>query len=537
MAELNTFFYRSGCISPLDNQEKTVSYYIYKNTPCEDYSEIIKDDDRYFIRYNFSNYRPSILQWYPFKEDAHVLEINAEYGAITGMLCDRCKSVTATEPSIFKAGLICERYSSRINLTVYAANFTDIKFNKKFDYIIFFKTLEYEEKPAECLNLLKKLLKPDGVLLFEVENQYGIQYLAGQKESHSGIPFDSLADYPNGNLGRGFSRAGLLHVLEQSDFKAWRFYYPLPDYIASTAIYSDTGMPGINFIERLVISHNDTESFVANDAQLFVGAVENNIYPELSNHFLVEAADDSNVLTDIEYATITAYRSKEKAFATIIHQDIVEKKGLFKQSLDYEVYLCNLADELISRGIPVLPLKVVKGSVWMKYMKADTVQLYIRKLVKDGEHRKMEIFSVIDRLWAYILKSSEYSESYICNKPEYGKDIILKKAYLEMVTINSFWVNDDILFFDQEIVRENYPAKYILWRSFNMLYAQDHELDSIITRRDMLDRYEITADMEKLFIGFEEELEANENPYHYFCKDNISYAQMHYNRLKLAAGR
>ena len=75
------------------------------------------------------------------------------------------------------------------SLTVYAGEAQEIKFEKKFDYIICFEALEYSSDPAAFLNFLKSLLSKGGVLLIEAENQYGIQYLAGKKESHSGIPF------------------------------------------------------------------------------------------------------------------------------------------------------------------------------------------------------------------------------------------------------------------------------------------------------------------------------------------------------------
>ena len=41
----------------------------------------------------------NILNWYKFKPDSSVLEIGCGMGAITNVLCDECKDVTAVELS------------------------------------------------------------------------------------------------------------------------------------------------------------------------------------------------------------------------------------------------------------------------------------------------------------------------------------------------------------------------------------------------------------------------------------------------------
>lgn len=64
-----------------------------------DLETVIATDNRWPILYHFSNKRQNLLEWYPFKEGAEVLEIGAGCGAITGILCDKCKHVTSVELS------------------------------------------------------------------------------------------------------------------------------------------------------------------------------------------------------------------------------------------------------------------------------------------------------------------------------------------------------------------------------------------------------------------------------------------------------
>lgn len=51
-----------------------------------DVDRIIREDKRWPVLYHFSPIRQNIVEWYPFKKDASVLEIGAGCGAITGGL-------------------------------------------------------------------------------------------------------------------------------------------------------------------------------------------------------------------------------------------------------------------------------------------------------------------------------------------------------------------------------------------------------------------------------------------------------------------
>ena len=274
MAKLNTQFYKNYNKEPLGQNEKLLSYFLSNSPPNEDYSNLLTAINDYYLDYHFSDCRSSILRWYPFENDCSVLEIGAENGALTGALCDNCGNVVAVEKSLFCAKNIVERYSKRDNLVVYAADYRDIKFDYKFDYIIFFKELECSDNYVATLNYLKTLLTPNGKILFEVENQYGVQYFVGKKETYTGIPFESIAGYQENAKGRGFSRDELITILKKSNFSSWKFYYPLSDCIFPRAIFTEEELPQPNMIERLVIPHEDISTLIADDRQLFIDEEE-----------------------------------------------------------------------------------------------------------------------------------------------------------------------------------------------------------------------------------------------------------------------
>ena len=152
--------------------------YDYLEAGIKDYyDEEIADEPHFQVWYQLSSLRTGLLSWYPFREHAEVLEIGAGFGALTGLLCDRCAHVTATERSAFRASALAKRWNVKNNLDVYAGEWSEIRFNKKFDYIVLTGILERVCKGsrirrdyADYLKKVSGLLKEDGLLLMAVDS-------------------------------------------------------------------------------------------------------------------------------------------------------------------------------------------------------------------------------------------------------------------------------------------------------------------------------------------------------------------------------
>ena len=106
------------------------------------YDAEIADDPHFQVWYQLSSLRTGLLSWYSFRKEAAVLEIGAGYGALTGMLCNRCREVHVTERSSFRAAAIAKRWKAKENLHVYAGEWTELEFGCRFDYIILTGILE-----------------------------------------------------------------------------------------------------------------------------------------------------------------------------------------------------------------------------------------------------------------------------------------------------------------------------------------------------------------------------------------------------------
>ena len=137
------FYYKKGLsYKNIPDTDRLISGYI-KAIGEGDYSEVLQFDIREEVRFHLGWERQSGISWYPFKEGAVILEVGGEFGAMTGALCDRAGRVVVTEPSLFRAASIKERYASRDNLEIYAGLADEMQFSSEFDYIIIVNDINF----------------------------------------------------------------------------------------------------------------------------------------------------------------------------------------------------------------------------------------------------------------------------------------------------------------------------------------------------------------------------------------------------------
>lgn len=277
--------------------EKEVIEYTEKYDE-KDFNKIFEKDVRWPVFYHLTSIRKNILNWYPFKEDAEVLEIGAGMGAITGILCEKAKQVTAVELSKQRATSIMNRCKDKENLEIIVGNFNDIKFDKKFDYITLIGVLEYAalytntNNPFhDFLTYIKSLLKEDGKLLIAIENQFGLKYFSGAREDHTGKVYDGILGYTNKNGIRTFGKKELDNILKEAGFNYSKFYYPLPDYKLPNIIFSDEYLPNEETIKKYTPYLSEERDEVEFDEkEAYIDIVKNNQFDFLANSFFVETS-------------------------------------------------------------------------------------------------------------------------------------------------------------------------------------------------------------------------------------------------------
>ena len=298
MAELNLEFVEESELY-CDGDSEYDLLELFKGDSREEKIAEIMQDPSWPMRYHLSKIRKNLLSWYAFNPLGTCLEVGAGCGALTGLLCQKTKNVTAIELTKRRAEIIQARHANHDNLTILAGNLKNINLTQKFDYVTCIGVLEYagrynnqsDNPHLDFLLNLKNFLKPAGTLIIAIENKYGLKYWAGAKEDHTGRAFDSIENYPANQGIRTFSKPELKSLLTQAGLNEQNFYYPLPDYKLPVEIFSDHYLPSANHNVRpsLLPYHDyayEREYFfdeqLANDS-----IVESQMFDFFSNSFLV----------------------------------------------------------------------------------------------------------------------------------------------------------------------------------------------------------------------------------------------------------
>ena len=129
-----------------------------ENCAGEDFSKTLDSKARIKNVIALSDVRENILNWYDFKKDCTILELNANYGEITGFLCKNAKKVVSIESSKKYADIIEKRHKNKENLELIVGNYENIELQEKFDYIVIIGMVE---NLKQAIEYSKKYLKED----------------------------------------------------------------------------------------------------------------------------------------------------------------------------------------------------------------------------------------------------------------------------------------------------------------------------------------------------------------------------------------
>lgn len=486
-----------------DVTERQIRSYIEQLSPNDYYDDVIAGEEAFEVHYHLSSLRRGILNWYDFRPDGKLLELGGGYGELTGLLCERCAAVTVVETDEERAELLKKRYAGQSNLRVLSGDWQQLLNKERFDYVV---CLEMTQCEAEPLDRLAGLLKLEGRLLISYENCFGLKYICGMPERQTGRLFEGIRGYVAGGKRCAFSRGEICAALERSKFQKYKFYYPLPDDRLPQLIYTDSRLPEENIMERLLPYYETTDTLMCKEEKLYGEVVSQGAFPFMSNSFLIECSLNSEV-SDISYAALSLDRGRERSFATVIHQSgEVHKIPLYFEGRENARGIVERASELERRGIPMIPHTYCKNEITMPLINLPTLADYLRKQVPKTPEIFLEVLRkmyqmilgasdvVSDEKNALLLRMQEQFKEQPeklgrLNEVEWGP--VLKKAYIELVALNCFFDEADgsYRFFDQEYVRENYPAGYVLYRTVAISYAYIPNLEAYLPLQRVKDEF------------------------------------------------
>lgn len=455
----------------------------------QDYNNVLKDAS-WDLFYELTTMREGLLNWYPFKKDASVLEISDGYGALTGVISRNCKKVTVLEESLVRAECIVKRYSDKENISILVGTYRDISVVEQYDYIVVEKTVNTRCEVEQLIESIFPFLKEGGRLLFVTENRMGMKYWCGVPDPKNRKLYDGIRG--KSNL---MNRKGLVDALEQNEqIKGWNIYYPFPDHRLPQAIYTDSYLPRASVKDRVIFYYTEEQekNLVCLEREICDELIADGVFHIFANSFLVECSKtDFNAETI--FAAMSTDRGKKHGFATVISSHgTVQKRILFDEAKESLKLIHSNHKELLKCGIGCIEEELYENLIEMPYVKEKTLIEHLKELFL--ENKLSEIEHVFDELYQNICMSSkqvEFNECAIKNQSltEENAGIILEKAYIDMIPYNSFLINGQIFFYDQEFVKNNFPAKYVLFRALRYTYIYISQLENILPLNYFKEKY------------------------------------------------
>lgn len=480
-------------MKPYSKIDKLIGEYI-DNCLINNYQDVLSTDERLEVASYLSDIANGLLGWYPFEKDGNILQIGSWFGAFTEMLSFKCQKITIVENDSYRADKTKKRLKDIENVEVLQKDLLDYckSCSHTFDYIIFAVDENIEKIPdsisyLKIIKAIKSILNEKGKLLLAVSNRLGVKYFCGVPDPDTAIRFDGITENNSGFYR--FSREELLNLIKSLGFSNVKLYYPMPDHHHTQVIYTDEMRPRVDVLERLHVYATHKTHRLLDEWILMKQLAQNSVLHCFTNSFLVEAGNTP--CSSVIYSALSAERDRDRAFATNIYDNqTVEKIPLYPDGRAGLKNLLQNTQELSQRGIPVLAMKEKENAILMERINVPSLSQYLQEAVREN----VKLFTdCMDRLYNDILKSSEYVPAEKnCMRhlaPEKDWGVILKKAYIEMIPVNSFWKNGDILFYDQEFTRDNCPANYVLFRALRDIYTFSPEIEEKISLEKIKDKY------------------------------------------------
>lgn len=489
----------------------------YPEDLSQDY---IAGNSNYTVNNTFSSVRRNILNWYPFKEGADILEIGAGMGSLTGLFCDVANHVTALEMNEARADVIRARYPERKNLNVICdslASFSESGYSdRKYDYVVFIGVLEYaaifsesEDPFTEFIRQAKSFLKDDGRLLFAIENRFGLKYWSGASEDHIGKPFVGIEGYEKKNTAKTFSKAELEKLLRKSGLDHYRFYYVFPDYKFPTIISTDEMEPGYMALKNVSFTHARDSQLLFDEKKIYKDLIENKTLDFFANSYLVEAGVKELEEKHVVYVSARGESQKEYRVSTIIDSSgEVKKIAMHPEAQQHIENEYENEKFLLSRGIRMITTRMDGNVLCSQIYHGIGAQDYFAALLEQNDRAGLVKF--LDAFQEEILRSSELSfvEKNIFHeaglddevKGDVGK--VLKSGYIDMTFYNSFYENGSFVFYDQEWCFSDVPADFILYYAIKCAYNR-MQVNTKISLKEILSLKHLEAN-QKAFDHLEE---------------------------------
>ncbi len=416
--------------------------------------------------------KKNVLHWYPNQKNKKILQIGYVEEEIIEELCDKFNKVVIIVNNEEQKKKIKSELNAE-NLDI-ITDFAELK-NNKFDYISLIGTIEnYEINPQVkahkklqiILDLIENYIEEESKILLVIDNQYGMKFWTTLQAQKNILCNQNFA----------LSKRTIEKILKQKGYENYKYYYVLPDYKAPNVIFTDKYLPNFESIHRdFLYGEEEYVNFNEVDAYIEILKEDPNKFKFFANSFFIEASKKELEDNNIRFVSFTNLRKKEYKIQTIIYNENVEKTNLIEESRTHIENIKKYIDIMKNQNIKTVD-EYKDGKIISKFI--ENGKSYDKFLIELLEKEKNnEFFEHINNFKQDLLtklEKVEYSkikENNIFTKYnlEYNYEQLpltfVKYGLWDLIFQNSFYIDDELYFYDQEWFDENVPIEFIIYRT------------------------------------------------------------------------
>ena len=238
--------------------------------------------------YAFSLLRENLLEWMEVSKDARVLQIGSDYGACTGLLSGRAKTVVVLDPRDENLEVNRLRHGNRGNVFYVRGDLEQDMANggwkrykpekpkqdgevealmaEPFDFVFLSGVWDWygKERAGEILQTASSFVKPGGILAAAAENETGVRYWMGAQLMETAF---LEVEY-----------RGLFEELVKKQGGSFLMYYPVPDYRYPVSIYSDAYLPKPGDVTNISARLDGPGYWFGNEEEAMTRACQNGVF-------------------------------------------------------------------------------------------------------------------------------------------------------------------------------------------------------------------------------------------------------------------
>lgn len=425
--------------------------------------------------------RTNILKWYPFEENAEVLEIFNK-----DSLLDKLDIK-------LKLSQICIQDKKELNI------------EGKYDYITLIGTFSYapvltnkENSYIEILKELKKHLKENGKILLAIDNRLGIKYFSGAKSEYYPNLFEGLKSKINYNKPNLLLKKEIEDFIKCAGFENYKFYYPLPDYNNTSTVFTDEFLPKSNHSKIVYpLNYEKDSNIIFNEINVMKQICDIEQFCNFTNSYLVEICNIKNE-TAIKFVNYNIFRKDKYQLILKMVDNKFEKVPANTLANEHIVNIGKYINNLKDLRFNILE-KIENNKIVSEYIQEQELDKKIVKLILEGNLKN--IYDEISNWYNYIksrllvipIEGEDIFEKYKIEIPINIKENMqfVKYGYIDLSFENVFF-KDGYIFYDQEWYLENIPIQFILYRAINNLYVYNcTELEQKITKESILNEFNL----------------------------------------------